>query len=116
MGLFRAAINIVEATDCGMEGYDCLDKDEFATIVRLHTPNSVVDKLNGYSRLKDSAVVNERECECFYKAKYLSSPSKAMAALTVKQWNVNLLIAPNWLIFSPNISYMRLNERGLFKP
>lgn len=86
----KTAINIVEATDWGMEGYDCLNRDEFATIIRLHTPNSVVDELNGYSRLKDSALVNKLEGEYFSKANYLSSPSKAMAVLAAKEWNVDI--------------------------
>jgi glycogen synthase len=91
--LFRigreSTIDIVEATDWGMEGFDCLCSDRFATVIRFHTPNSVVDNLNGYSRLKDSEHVNKMECEYFSNAQYLSFPSKAMARFVVNNWDLN---------------------------
>ncbi len=82
-------IDIVEATDWGMEAFDSRISNRFTVVVRLHTPNSVVDKLNGYSRLKDSCLVNESEAEYFLNAKYLSSPSIAMAQLTIDSYKVN---------------------------
>ncbi len=82
-------IDVVEATDWGMEAFDSRMGDQFAVVVRLHTPNSVVDRLNGYSRLKDSSLVNESETEYFSNAKYLSSPSKAMERLVVDNYRVD---------------------------
>ncbi len=82
-------IDVVEATDWGMEAFDSRIGNKFPVVMRLHTPNSVVDKLNGYSRLKDSTLVNESEAEYFLKVKYLSSPSKAMAQLAIDHYSVD---------------------------
>ena len=81
--------DLVEATDWGMEGYFCIKQGIAPCIIRFHTPNSVVEKLNGCSFRRDSSAVNSAEKEYFGLARYLSAPSKAMITLINQAFLIN---------------------------
>jgi len=91
-------IDVVEATDWGMEGVACLGTVGAPVVVRLHTPNSVVDSLNEEGRALDRDAVNAGENEYFCTARFLSSPSHAMARLFTERWS----IAPDRITVIPN--------------
>jgi glycosyltransferase involved in cell wall biosynthesis len=75
----RSPLDIVEATDWGVEGLACVRSTELPVIVRLHTPESMVVELNDDSRLLDSASVVAVEGEYLSRAAALSAPSRAIA-------------------------------------
>jgi glycogen synthase len=78
--------DLVEATDWGMEGFHCLKRRLAPCLIRFHTPNSIVERLNGSTRRQDSAAVNAVEAEYFASASFLSSPSRAMIGEVKRTW------------------------------
>jgi glycosyltransferase involved in cell wall biosynthesis len=105
----RRPVDVVEATDYGLEGLACVDSPAFAAagialVVRMHTPDSVVCELNGAVRLTDSPAVHACEQHYFRTAPHLSSPSQAMAREVGRRWGVpgdRITVLPNPLDLSP---------------
>ncbi|NQU24501.1 MAG: glycosyltransferase family 4 protein [Candidatus Nealsonbacteria bacterium] len=94
----QAPLSIVEATDWGMEGFHCVHAREFPTVVRMHTPHSLVTELNGGSRRRDAETVAGAEAEYFNSARYFSAPSAAVAKLFRTRYAVpseRITVIPN---------------------
>lgn len=97
----RRGIDVIEATDYGLEGLACMDElddQHIPTVVRMHTPDSLVCELNGEVRLSDSPAVHAHEADYFRRAKHISSPSRAMARELHAGWGVggdHVAILPN---------------------
>jgi len=90
--------DIIESTDWGLEGYACARAGHLPLIVRLHTPESLVRSLNGYSRWSDSDAVIAVESEYLHRAGWLSSPSRALARHIIQTFGVEptrLSVIPN---------------------
>lgn len=99
----RRPVDVVEATDYGIEGLVCLGSSDMeaariAVVVRTHTPDSLVCELNGEVRLADSPSVHACEGRYFRAAAHLSSPSMAMARELNRRWGVpadRITVMPN---------------------
>jgi len=81
------SIDIVEATDWGMEGFHVLQRTTAPCVIRFHTPSSKVEELNDEVRRQDSAEVRTVEAEYFASTRYLSAPSQAMIRLVGETWS-----------------------------
>jgi glycosyltransferase involved in cell wall biosynthesis len=101
----NSPLDIIEATDWGMEGFECIKQDAFNTIIRFHTPNSLVTELNNENRFQDTILINDAETFYFENAKWLTSPSQAMARRISSSFNIELdriKIIPNPIEISDN--------------
>lgn len=78
-------IDVVEATDWGIEGWVCARDRVAPVIVRLHTPESVVRELNSGGRFLDSTSVVAVEGE-YFRGAALSAPSRAIARLVCERY------------------------------
>jgi glycogen(starch) synthase len=79
------SVDLVEATDWGLEGWECVRDGLTPVVVRLHTPESVVVEFNGGGRMLDSNAVIAAEGNYFRHA-VLSAPSQAMARLIANRF------------------------------
>ncbi len=84
----KQSFDIVEVTDWGMEGACFGTASPWCTVLRMHTPNSMVTELNGFSRWLDAAAVDRAEPLYFGTARHLSSPSHAMADQFTCRWGI----------------------------
>lgn len=89
-------IDVIEYPDCGAEGY-YLSYKKLPLVVRLHTPWTVVRRLN---RLKehplDCWLQKFMELRAIKHATAITSPSSAMAEMLCKQWQIGApVVYPN---------------------
>lgn len=85
----RAAdLDLIEATDWGMEAFHCTKRSLTPCVIRFHTPNSKVEQLNGEIRRQDSAEVNMAEAQYFASTRFLSAPSRAMIQVVEATWPI----------------------------
>jgi glycosyltransferase involved in cell wall biosynthesis len=102
-------VHVVEATDYGLEGFACaadrtLGDAGIRTVVRMHTPDSMVCELNGEIRLTDSPAVHAVEPAYFRRANHVSSPSRAMVRELGARFGVSgghVTVLPNPVEVSP---------------
>jgi glycogen synthase len=105
----ESPINVVEATDYGLEGLVAMRQGKFPLVVRLHTPESMVCELNDETRMQDTEAVKIAEAEYFRGAKHLSSPSHAMKNQLILRWGSE----DERIRFLPNPAIVRGNQEGI---
>jgi glycosyltransferase involved in cell wall biosynthesis len=116
----RRRVDVVETTDYGLEGMACVTDGRLAaagirTVVRMHTPDSMVCDLNGEVRLSDSPAVHASEGDHFRAARHVSSPSHAMARELEARWGVGgdkVEVLPNPVDLAPQPGPSRRRGRG----
>lgn len=84
----NSSFDIIEYPECGAEGY-FLSKKRFPTVVRLHTPWTIVHELN---------IANENPVDCLFQeylerrsiknAEIITSPSNAILNMLNKRWKI----------------------------
>jgi glycosyltransferase involved in cell wall biosynthesis len=95
-------IDVVEAADCGAESYYLKLPKETKFIIRLHTPYSFSLKFNNQGiGVIDRKRLESMEKRCTLKADCVTSPTEALAAYLIREWNIKKVeIFPNPIDYS----------------